>query len=86
MEDTHPDIPPVVRTSDKRIMRQASYSFAFISLLTVVSIGIYLFGIKPGNTRVLGTETIVTPTPYPTLPPIPTLIPTTPTPTPKVLK
>jgi hypothetical protein len=86
MEDTNIDIPPFVRASDKRIIRQASNSFAFIALLAVISLGTYIFGTQGRNLRVLGTETVIAPSPFPTLPPIPTLIPTTPTPTPKILR
>jgi hypothetical protein len=78
MEDIHPDIPPVTRASDKRVIRQAAYSFAFIAVLATMSVGAYFLGNHQANTKVLGTEIIVSPTPYPTLPPIPTLIPTPP--------
>jgi hypothetical protein len=85
MQDSFPDIPPVTRASDKKIVRRATYSFVFIAFLAVVSLGAYIFGTRNSQpSRVLGTETLITPTLYPTLPPIPTLIPTTPTPTPKI--
>jgi hypothetical protein len=81
MEVNNLNVSPPPRVSDKRIIRQASYSLVFIALLAAISFAAYSFGVKNNHTQVLGTETITTPTPYPTLPPIPTLFPTTPTPT-----
>lgn len=91
MDTNFPAPEKFYRSSDRKLIRQATTSFILISLIAVIGIGIFVAqNTRSGQNQVLGSETSSspTPTPKPTAVPLPTPIgyqapPTTaPSPTP----
>ncbi len=63
MDDIQFDIPPVIRKSDRKIVRKSIYILIALLVLAASAVVFNLTNSSPHQSAVLGTQTIITSTP-----------------------